>query len=326
MKSLDCDNFFEKFVNQADDNASEYHVPVMGQQVLAFLQPAKGGLFLDGTLGGGGHTNMLLRAGAHVIALDQDPDALAESGRRLKEFGSRVHLVESNFAQVDEALVRLGESRQLQGALLDLGVSSHQLDEAARGFSFMKEGPLDMRMSPSAQQTAADVVNALPASELERIFKAYGEEPEARRIAAHLAKVRGQHPFETTLQLANAVCDVVPRRGPRHPATRIFQALRIHVNDELGVLRRALQVIPAHLASGGRFAVISFHSLEDRIVKVFFREHSREWIDRPEWPAPRRNPERIFRILTPHPITASEAEMQQNPRSRSAKLRVVEKL
>lgn len=305
---------------------SSYHVPVMAEQVMAYLRPEAGGLFLDGTAGGGGHTRMMLEAGAEVVSFDQDPEALAECRRQLEGFGGRVRLVETNFRDVDSALGRIGETRLFNGVLLDLGVSSHHLDSAARGFSFQQDGPLDMRMGPAVGVTAAEIVNTMEPSDLASILFQYGEEPRARQIAAHLASVRRTKPFQTTLQLAEAVCEVVPRRGPRHPATKVFQALRMLVNDELGALRQALLAVPAHLASGGRFAVITFHSLEDRIVKVFFREHSREWIDRPEWPEPRRNPERIFRLLTPHPITASARETQFNPRARSAKLRVVEKL
>jgi len=183
-----------------------------------------------------------------------------------------------------------------------------------------------MRMSPRAALTAADAVNTLPVSELTRIFKEYGEEPFARQIAAKIGEIRASKPFQTTFDLTEAVTMVSPRRGPRHPATKIFQALRIHVNDELQALREALHEIPSLLAPGARFAILTFHSLEDRIAKVYFREQSREWIDRPEWPAPRRNPSRIFKLLTSHPITASEEEIQQNPRARSAKLRVVEKI
>ena len=325
MKNLDCEHFLGIRVEQLD-KTSVYHVPVMGQQVMAYLQPGPGGLFLDGTAGGGGHTRMMLEAGAEVVSFDQDPEALAECRRQLADFGDRVRLVETNFQDVDQALESISESRLFNGALLDLGVSSRHLDAAERGFSFQQDGPLDMRMGPGAKQTAAEVVNAMEASELASIFHQYGEEPRARQIAAHLVKVRDKRPFETTLQLADAVCEIIPRRGPRHPATRVFQALRMHVNDELGALRRALLEIPSHLASGARFAVITFHSLEDRIVKVFFREHSREWIDRPEWPEPRRNPDRLFRLLTPHPVTATAGETQRNPRARSAKLRVVEKL
>jgi 16S rRNA (cytosine1402-N4)-methyltransferase len=234
--------------------------------------------------------------------------------------------VESNFRDACEALDHIGEERLLNGALLDIGVSSHQLDEAERGFSLMREGPLDMRMSPSAAQSAADVVNTLPVAELTRIFQQYGEEQNARRIAAKIVEARATHPFKTTFDLVKAVESVSPRRSAKHPATKVFQALRIHVNDELDALRHALNTLPARLATGARLAVITFHSLEDRIVKVFFREHSREWIDRPEWPKPRRNPDRLFKLLTPHPIAPSEGEMQRNQRSRSAKLRVVEKI
>jgi 16S rRNA (cytosine1402-N4)-methyltransferase len=325
MKNLDCDQFLGISVEQLDKD-SVYHVSVMGQQVTAYLQPGPGGLFLDGTAGGGGHTRMMLEAGAEVVAFDQDPEALAECRRQLGDFGGRVRLVETNFQNVEAALAGIGETRLFNGALLDLGVSSRHLDAAERGFSFQQEGPLDMRMGPGIQQTAAEVVNTMEASRLAEIFFEYGEEPRGKQIAAHLARVRKTRPFETTLQLADSVCEIIPRRGPRHPATRVFQALRMHVNDELGALRRALQAIPPHLAPGARFAVITFHSLEDRIVKVFFREHSREWIDRPEWPEPRRNPDRLFRLLTPHPVTATARETQQNPRSRSAKLRVVEKI
>jgi 16S rRNA (cytosine1402-N4)-methyltransferase len=326
MKNLEWDNIAGvslKAIKQAD---STYHVPVLAKQTLAFLQPAPGMLMLDGTAGGGGHSSLMLEAGADVIALDQDPEALIECAGRLKKFGTRARVVESNFRNAPQAFAEIGEERLVNGALLDIGVSSHQLDAASRGFSLMQDGPLDMRMSPRAGMTAADAVNTMPVAELARIFKDYGEEPIARRIATHIGEVRARKPFQTTLELAKAVEEVSPRRGPRHPATRIFQALRIHVNDELGALREALHELPALLAPGARLAIITFHSLEDRIVKVFFRETSREWIDRPEWPQPRRNPDRLFKLLTTHPISASESEIDENPRSRSAKLRVVEKI
>ena len=190
----------------------------------------------------------------------------------------------------------------------------------------MKNGPLDMRMSRKNPHTAADIVNTGSPAELARIFRDYGEEPRAMHIAARIAALREHRPLRTTFDLAAAVTSVIPRTGARHPATRIFQALRIAVNDELGVLTRGLEVLSGRLAHGARFAVISFHSLEDRIVKAFFRERSAEWIDRPEWPEPRRNPARIFRLLTPRPMDASVEEIQSNPRARSAKLRVVERI
>jgi len=326
MRDLDSDIHLGVFSGGLDMTASTYHVPVMAKQIKAYLQPGPGMLFLDGTAGGGGHSTLLLQEGAEVIGLDQDPRALAECRERLKTFESSARFVESNFRDACEVLDHIGEERLLNGALLDIGVSSHQLDEAERGFSLMREGPLDMRMSLSAAQSAADVVNTLPVAELTRIFQQYGEEQNARRIAAKIVEARATHPFKTTFDLVKAVESVSPRRSAKHPATKVFQALRIHVNDELDALRHALNTLPARLATGARLAVITFHSLEDRIVKVFFREHSREWIDRPEWPKPRRNPDRLFKLLTPHPIAPSEGEMQRNQRSRSAKLRVVEKI
>ncbi|MFZ4777981.1 MAG: 16S rRNA (cytosine(1402)-N(4))-methyltransferase RsmH [Terrimicrobiaceae bacterium] len=298
----------------------------MPEEVAALLRPAPGMLLLDGTVGGGGHSERFLEAGAEVIGLDQDLDALAEAGEKLSRFGSRVRLVEANFRSPQGALDQLGEKRSLGGALLDIGVSSHQLDTAGRGFALLKDGPLDMRMSRSTPMSAADLVNSLPVPELARIFREYGEEPRAMQIAARIGTLRGQHPFVTTFDLAAAVSSVAPRTSARHPATRVFQALRIAVNDELGALKEALETIPACLGPGARFAVITFHSLEDRIVKHFFRDHSQEWVDRPEWPEPRRNPNRIFRLLTPHPMDAGAEEITNNPRARSAKLRVVEKL
>jgi 16S rRNA (cytosine1402-N4)-methyltransferase len=206
---------------------------------------------------------------------------------------------------------------------MDLGVSSHQLDTPGRGFSFQKQGPLDMRMNTQGLVTAGDLVNTASAEQLERIFREYGEEPQARRIAQRLTKERMVSPFQSTLELAAAVEGVCPRRGRTHPATRVFQALRIAVNRELEVLERALQTLGELLLPGGRMAVITFHSLEDRIVKHFFRRHSVAEIDDPTWPAPRPNPERIFDALTPRSVTASPAELATNPflRPQSAAIR-----
>ena len=326
MNFLDCEDLLEMPLENTDDSGSTYHVPVMPDEVVALLRPAPGMLILDGTVGGGGHSERMLESGAEVIGLDQDSEAVAEARERLSRFGSRLRLVEANFREVEGVLDDLGERRRLNGALLDIGVSSHQLDTAERGFAMMKDGPLDMRMSRSTAVSAAELVNAAPVAELARIFREFGDEPRAGQIAARIAALRARHPFETTFDLAAAVSSVAPRTSGRHPATRVFQSLRIAVNDELGALREALESIPASLAPGGRLAVITFHSLEDRIVKHFFRERSQEWIDRPEWPEPRRNPQRIFRLLTPHPMDAGTEEIANNPRARSAKLRVVEKL
>lgn len=326
MNFLDYEDQLGINLEKPEQTRGGYHVPVLPEEVMALLCPAPGKLFLDGTLGGGGHSELLLEAGAQVIGLDQDADALAEAGRRLERFGARFRMAEANFRDAAAALDALGETRKLDGILLDIGVSSHQLDTAERGFALMKDGPLDMRMSRSSMRTAADLVNSLPVAELARIFREYGDEPRAMQIAARIVALRTGHPFETTFDLAAAVSSVAPRTSGRHPATRVFQALRIAVNDELGALRDALASLPDCLAPGGRLAIITFHSLEDRIVKHDFRDRSQEWIDRPEWPAPRRNPEHIFRLLTPHPLDAGIEEVDKNPRARSAKLRVVENI
>lgn len=322
MNSWDFDDPALQTLQRPDGS---YHTPVMAEEIVALLRPAPGMIFLDGTAGGGGHTEKLLQYGAEVIALDQDADAIARCQQRLAAYSSRLHLCEANFDEADDVLDQLNV-RSLGGALLDLGVSSYQLDTASRGFAMMKDGPLDMRMSDKNLRTAADIVNTAAAAELARIFREYGEEPRAMHIAARITALREQRPIRTTFDLSAAVTSVVPRTGARHPATRVFQALRIAVNDELGALARGLETIAFRLAHGARFAVISFHSLEDRIVKTFFRDRSAEWIDRPEWPEPRHNPARIFRLLTPRPMDASGEEIQANPRARSAKLRVVERI
>jgi 16S rRNA (cytosine1402-N4)-methyltransferase len=259
------------------------------------------------------------------VGLDQDPEALAFARKRLVEFGDQFAAVRSNYAQIGDALDRLGIGK-IDGALLDLGVSSRQLDAPERGFSFMREGPLDMRMDPAGPITAADLVNTMSGEQLERIFRSLGEEPAARRIAVKLVRERLVRPFATTKQLAEAIESVVPRHGRTHPATRTFQALRLAVNRELDVLAEGLERITQRLAPGARFAVITFHSLEDRIVKVFFKARTAEFIDRPEWPAARPNPLHVFKAITGKPIVAREAEQRANPRSRSAKLRVVERI
>lgn len=303
----------------------EYHESVLLAETLELLAPAPGRVFVDGTLGGGGHTAALLAAGARVIGLDQDPAALAFAREKLAGAGEAFTPVHGNFAQLGVILDRLGV-RQVDGVLLDLGVSSRQLDAPERGFSFQAEGPLDMRMNPAAPISAADLVNTMSGDQLERIFRQLGEEPAARRIAVKLTRERLVRPFTTTKQLADAVEAVSPRRGRLHPATRVFQALRLATNRELEVLEQGLAAITARLAPGGRLAVISFHSLEDRIVKTFLKARAAEFIDRPEWPAPRPNPDFCFKLLNHKPIVASEAEQRANPRSRSAKLRAAEKV
>jgi len=309
----------------ADSSSSGYHQPVLLRESVAHLLPAPGKIFFEGTLGGGGHTRALLDAGASVIATDQDPAAIAEAGEKLADYGGRLILRRANFSEVSRILAELGILK-LDGALFDLGVSSHQFDSPERGFSLMHDGDLNMRMSPDAPQSAADLVNTASEEELARIFREFGEEPAARRIAARIVRERTRMPITRTLQLANLVAGLISRKGRTHPATRVFMALRMAVNRELDVLKSVLTEVTRHLAPGGRLAVISFHSGEDRIVKNFMKEHAAGWLDRPEWPAPRRNPNHIFHLITTRPLTASAEEQRANPRARAAKLRVAERL
>lgn len=302
-----------------------YHRPVLAEETIELLAPRPGALVVDGTCGGAGHTEAILRTGADVLALDQDPDAISYANERLAMFGARVTLRQANFRNAANVLDELGIV-SIGGALLDLGVSSRQLENGERGFSIMRNGPLDMRMDPRRELTAADVVNSYSEEDLTRLFRDLGEEPAARRIASQLVKMRKTSPFRETIQLAKAVEKIVWRHGRRHPATQVFQALRMEVNDELGALEEGLRVLTGRLEHGARIAVITFHSLEDRIVKNFFRDRSREFLDRPEWPEPRPNPDFLFNTITPKPVEPSELEQRTNPRSRSAKLRVAERI
>jgi 16S rRNA (cytosine1402-N4)-methyltransferase len=302
-----------------------YHRPVLMREAVELLAPRAGALVVDATCGGGGHSAEILRTGADVLALDQDPDAIEFAAEKLSPFGGRVTLRQANFREAGKVLDELGIVG-IGGALLDLGVSSRQLENGSRGFSVIRLGPLDMRMDPRRELTAATVVNSYSEEDLTRLFRELGEEPAARRIASQLVKQRKATPFQDTMQLAKAIENIVWRHGRRHPATQVFQALRMEVNDELGALEEGLRVLTKRLESGSRLAVITFHSLEDRIVKNFFRDRSREWLDRPEWPEPRPNPDFTFRLITSKPVEPGENEQRLNPRSRSAKLRVAEKI
>src|SRR5437660_2681855 len=302
-----------------------YHRPVLATEAVELLAPRPGSLVVDGTVGGGGHTEAILKTGADVLALDQDPDAIEHARDALSSFGGRVTLRQLNFRNANQVLDELG-IRTIGGALLDLGVSSRQLENAERGFSMMRNGPLDMRMDPRGQLTAATIVNEYSEEQLTRLFRELGEEPAARRIASLIVKMRKTAPFRETLPLARAIEKLVGRHGRHHPATQVFQALRMEVNDELGALEEGLRVLTSRLALGARFEVVTFHSLEDRIVKNFFRDRSREWLDKPEWPAPQRNPDYDLKLITPKPVEPTEEERRTNPRSRSAKLRVAEKI
>jgi 16S rRNA (cytosine1402-N4)-methyltransferase len=302
-----------------------YHRPVLAAEAIELLAPRAGSLIVDGTCGGGGHTEAILHAGADVLALDQDPDAIEFARARLTKLGRRVTFQRANFRNAGSVLDQLGIAK-IGGAILDLGVSSRQLENAERGFSLMRNGPLDMRMDPRREITAAEVINSYSEEDLMRLFRELGEEPAARRLASSIVKARKESPFRETLQLANAVEKIVGRHGRRHPATQVFQALRMEVNDELGALEEGLRSLTSRLEPGARIAVITFHSLEDRIVKIFFRDRSREWLDRPEWPEPRRNPEFALELITPRAVQPGEAEQRANPRARSAKLRVAERI
>ncbi len=301
----------------------------MSEEVLHWLQPVAGGLYLDGTLGGAGHSRLILEAAtdSHLIGLDRDPAALQEAAEILAAYGARVSLHHATFDQAAQVLQQLGIDG-LDGMLLDLGVSSHQLDTPERGFSFRYDAPLDMRMNPTTGVTAADVVNQVDEAELVRIFFEYGEERYSRRIVRKIVAQRKESALTTTGELAELVRQAVPggyRPSKIHPATRVFQALRIHVNDELGQLERGVEAGISLLKSGGRLIVISFHSLEDRIVKHLFREKAKGCICPPRLPVCQCNHTPTVNLLTRRGIKAGSTEVDQNVRSRSAILRAVER-
>lgn len=307
------------------------HLSVLPEEVIQFLNPHPGGVYLDGTLGGGGHAGLILERcipGGILVGIDQDREALRAAGQRLAEFKTSAQLVHGNFGELAQHLDRL-EIPALDGFILDLGVSSHQLDSGSRGFSFQQDAPLDMRMDTSCGATAADLLNDLPEPELERIIRDYGEERWAKRIAAFIVKDRGEAPVETTLRLVDIVKGAIPKakwEERLHPATRTFQAIRIAVNRELDVLEDGLRAALDRLKPGGRGVVISFHSLEDRIVKNIFREYATGCICPRNLPVCACGNKPRLRILTGRPVMATRSELAENPRSRSAKLRAVERL
>ncbi len=311
---------------EAAENVAEFsHTTVLLEEAASALQAAQGKVMVDATLGGGGHSERLLQAGASVWGIDQDPAARAAARRRLADYGEQMHVLAGNFRHIKTLLHSHGVDA-VDGVLADLGISSPQVDTAERGFSFMAEGPLDMRMDPMLPRSAADIVNEASETELADILWQYGEERASRAIARRIVRQREHGRIVTTTQLASIISSVSPRRGRQHPATRSFQALRIAVNDELGALDELLSGGLSMLRSGGRMAIITFHSLEDRKVKQFFERVTKPEIDRPEWTHPRPNPEYSARSLTRKPMVPGEAELIANPRSRSAKLRVIEKL
>jgi len=308
--------------------ASCRHVPVLLEEVLDGLAIRQGGVYLDGTLGWGGHTSQILERyeGTRVIGMDRDLAALEAASLKLANFGDRFLLFHRDFRQLEEVLDE-ADVGLVDGALMDLGVSSMQLEDAHRGFSFAQDGPLDMRMDPESGMAASEIVNTWAQTDLANLFYRYGEERRSRAIAAAIVRAREGSPITNTLQLANLI-SAVPGMGRVrniHPATRTFQALRIEVNEELDAVR---QVIPAglrRLAPGGRLAIISFHSLEDRIVKRSFRELESPCQCPKEFPECRCGKVSAGKVLTRRPVVPSEEEIMVNPRSRSAKLRVFEK-
>jgi 16S rRNA (cytosine1402-N4)-methyltransferase len=307
------------------DNPTVPHHPVLYQEILTALAPFSPGSYVDGTLGAGGHAFGLLQSSipaGELLGIDLDPVALDLAGQRLKEFGSRVHLVHGSYSDLLQHLKNLGW-QHINGIVLDLGVSSMQLDRPEKGFSFRQDAPLDMRFNPSAPQTGAELLNGLDEAEITRILWEYGEEQQARRITRAIIQNR---PILTTGQLAAIIEKAIGRRGSIHPATRTFQALRIAVNAELDNLQEVLPQIVEALEPGGRAAIISFHSLEDRIVKHFFQHESKDCICPPEQPACTCGHRASLKILTRHPVEASEQEKTENPRARSAKLRIVERI
>lgn len=289
------------------------HLPVMVEEVINLLRCEPGKVFVDATLGEGGHASAILKRTApdgFVIGIEWDEEALSIAKEVLRPFGDRVQIFQENFIYLSKFI----EMESVDGILLDLGVSSLQLEDEKRGFSFQKEGPLDMRMDLRIDQTAADLINSLSKKELELTLLRYGEERWAKRIAESVVRVREREPIQTTQALRKIVHEAIPRRfHPRRidPATRTFQALRIRVNDELGNLKKVLEIGWRFLKKGGRICILSFHSLEDRMVKEAFRKLEREG---------------KMRILTPKPISPSKEEVMNNPRSRSAKMRCAERI
>ncbi len=307
------------------------HLPVMLEEVMEGLNLFPGGLYVDCTAGGGGHSEEILRRTSpdgKLLALDQDPDALSVVSRRLENYVERLWLERANFIELNVVMNKLQISK-VDGILFDLGVSSYQLDNPARGFSYMEDAPLDMRMDPSQQETAAQLVQKASKKKLTDIIKKYGEEKWASRIADFIVRERKKQAIETTAQLVEIIKAAVPasarRKGP-HPAKRTFQALRIAVNKELEILEDALRVAVEELAPGGRICIISFHSLEDRVVKEVFKELSDPCTCPRDFPQCVCGLKPSVKRVSRKPIVPSPEELDQNPRSRSAKLRIAEKL
>ena len=305
-----------------------HHISVLLNECIDNLNITPDGIYVDGTMGGGGHSLEIAKrlTTGRLICIDQDPNAHEAAGKRLAEYKDRITFVRDNFGNIANILDSLGIEK-IDGMLLDIGVSSHQLDEAERGFSYQQDAPLDMRMNPDRPFSAYDVVNGYDEDELDRVIFTYGEERWARRIAQFIVKEREAKPIETTGELVDIIKKAVPkgaRKDGPHPAKRTFQAIRIEVNGELQVLQRAIDDVAARLAVGGRLCIITFHSLEDRIVKEAFRKQENPCICPPQFPVCVCGKKPLGRVITRKPILPSKEELEENPRSRSAKLRVLE--
>jgi 16S rRNA (cytosine1402-N4)-methyltransferase len=302
------------------------HIPVLYKEIIHALQPQSGGRYVDGTLGAGGHARGILEActpDGLLLGLDVDPQALALSRETLAPYEKRTHLVQASYTTITKQLAALHWDA-VDGIVLDLGASSMQFDNADRGFSFMQDGPLDMRFGPQAFQSAEDIVNTFDERDLADLIFRYGEDRDSRKIAKAIVMSR---PLRTTRELVAVIEKASPRRGDRvHPATQTFQALRIAVNEELASVESVLPQAVSSLRRGGRCAVISFHSLEDRIVKDFFREQSKDIVNPPYERIYEEERNAVIKIINKKPIVASDEEIKNNPRARSAKLRVIEKM
>lgn len=305
------------------------HVPVLLEECMQALDIRDGGVYVDCTAGGGGHSSEIARrmGGGRLISLDRDDEAIAACTARVGALTDRFTVVKSNFEFLGDVLDGLGVE-SVDGVLWDLGVSSHQLDEAGRGFSYMADAPLDMRMDTSSPLSAADVVNGYSADDLARVIAEYGEEKFARRIAQRIVSHRASHPIATTGELVDVICEAIPKGARRaeaqHPAKRTFQAIRIEVNGELDAIEPSISAAAKRLRPGGRLAVITFHSLEDRIVKNVFRELENPCTCPPDFPVCVCGRKPILKVFKPQ--TASQAELADNPRSRSARLRSARRL